>query len=127
MEWTSILDPAHSSGRSPSTEKLPPTPGHKRSAPKKLVVTFDDGTTICEGSSSETFALCIAKIGVEKIKDLGLERYGLPLVSTTKSEKYSSAQIGNLHLITHFNAEDKRAILRSIGELIGISLDVSIE
>jgi hypothetical protein len=127
MEWTSIAEPANSSGRPTSTGKLPTTSGHKRSAPKKLVVTFDDGTTIREGSSSETFALCIEKIGVEKIKGLGLERYGLPLLSAMKSEKYSSAQIGDLYLITHFNAEDKRAILRSIGELIGISLNVSIE
>lgn len=127
MEWTSIVEPENSSGRPPSTGKLSTTSGHKRSAPKKLVVTFDDGTTICEGSSSVTFAQCIERIGVEKIKSLGLERYGLPLLSAVKSEKYSSVQIGDMHLITHFNAEDKRAILRSIGRLIGISLNVSIE
>jgi len=105
------------------------TYSHKRtSTRKKLKVTFSDGTEICLSNVANTMVEVIRKIGFEKVKSLGIEMYGCPLVSHTKlkEDKYGwSTAEPNMHIFTHSNTNKKVAQLREIND--GLTLGLIIE
>ena len=127
VEWVSIARSVGPSINVQAKSKSSNLSNPRRRSPKKLIVTFDDGTIISENFSKDTFSECVSKIGVLKVQSLGITRLGLPLVSSTKPEKYTSSLIDDLYVVNSFNALDIKSILREINELTGINMEVSIE
>ena len=53
----------------------------ERAKPKKLRVSFPDGTILCYTSVKETFVKALTKIGVEKLQNIKMEIGHLPIFS----------------------------------------------
>lgn len=57
-----------------------------------LRIKFSDGTVIEEPEVAETFRKFVLKVGIEKVRSLGIIRNKVPLVSNTIDSKYKSQQ-----------------------------------
>jgi len=98
--------------------------------PKTLLrVSFPDGTVIQDRKAKVTFAKTIEKIGLMRVRNLGITLCGVPLVSNTQDKKYAGAQIpteNGLYIMTHSSTEDKKKKLDALsGQLkLGLKVDV---
>lgn len=110
-----------------NSQSEPKPSGRQRRAPVKLAVRFEDGESIFESSAAETFCKTLVKIGIQRVEALGIQRLNHPLISKTPPDKkYTSNQVGDYHIITHFNTDDKRKLLLQISGQLGITIDAEI-
>jgi hypothetical protein len=98
--------------------------GRDRGLAKKFSVVFDDGDVIMEETAIGTFAKCISRIGMEKVKALNLRSKGRPLLLNEGGAH--SFPVQGYYVSTRTSAEEKRSLLRTISELTGVRLDVVI-
>lgn len=92
-----------------------------------LRVTFPDGTIIEDKKAKVTFTKTIQKIGLMRVRNLGIALCGVPIVSNTRDKKYGKAQVpveGGLYVMTHSNTRDKKKMLDKISTRLGIKLIV---
>lgn len=92
-----------------------------------LRVTFPDGTVIADKKAKITFAETIKRIGLMKVRNLGISFCHVPLVSNTLDKKYGSAQIpvgDGLYVMTHSSTHDKKKQLDKISQGLGLRLKV---
>ncbi len=99
----------------------------KKNPPKRLRVTFDDGTVIEGKYAADVFASAIEKIGAEKVAELGLASSGFPLVGKTAPSKYQYKEIGGDFFVpvnspTHI----KKKFLDEIASKLSISIKTEI-
>lgn len=101
----------------------------ERAKPKKLRVTFRDGTVFCYSSVKETFLATLRKIGSEKLRHVKLEVCHLPMFSQTVYDLYKDFMepIGdgwyvNLQGVT----SNKYAQLKSINEQLSLGLEIDL-
>ena len=80
----------------------------------RLRVTMDDGEVIEHKQGIDTFVDVIEKIGIERVKDLGLIQNTIPLISTSKDPKRKQSQIGEYYIATGMMTKSKK------GNLIGL-------
>jgi hypothetical protein len=113
----------------PAASRRPSNPAPSKSArtrsPRKFSVILD-GDDVSGQWGGEVFANSIFIMGIDKVKELEIIRYGEPLISDHPSEKYSSICIDGLYIMTHFNAKDKRTILSSIAKSLGHTINIDI-
>lgn len=94
----------------------------------RIKVTFQNGEEVCHSKASDTMIEVIRRIGYNKVKNLGIEMYGCPIVSDKKmrEDKYSWSQAGpNVYIFTHSNTDKKISQLHEIND--GLSLGLKIE
>lgn len=94
-----------------------------------LRVTMPDGTVIQEKKAKDTFIDTIVRIGVNRVRPIGLTFCKIPIISNTRDPKYGKAQhdVGNGWLIlTHSSTKDKKKTLDKIAKALGIDLKVEI-
>ena len=92
-----------------------------------LRVTFPDGTIIADKKAKNTFAETIKRIGLLKVRNLGITFCHVPIVSNTLDRKYGQAQIpvgDGLYVMTHSSTHDKKKQLDKIAKDLGIKLIV---
>lgn len=92
-----------------------------------LRVTFPDGTIIADKKAKVTFAETIKRIGLMKVRNLGMSFCHVPIVSNTLDKKYSQAQIpvgDGLYVMTHSSTHDKKKQLDKISQALNIRLKV---
>ena len=92
-----------------------------------LRVTFPDGTVIADKKAKITFAETIKRIGLMKVRNLGISFCHVPIVSNTLDKKYGQAQIpvgDGLYVMTHSSTHDKKKQLDKIAKDLGIKLIV---
>jgi len=92
-----------------------------------LRVTFPDGTVIADKKAKNTFAETIKRIGLLKVRNLGITFCHVPIVSNTLDRKYGQAQIpvgDGLYVMTHSSTHDKKKQLAKIAKDLGIKLIV---
>ena len=92
-----------------------------------LRVTFPDGTVIEDKKAKITFTKAIQKIGLMRVRNLGIAFCGVPIVSNTLDIKYGSAQVpveGGLYVMTHSSTHDKKKQLDKIATILGLELKV---
>jgi hypothetical protein len=92
-----------------------------------LRVTFPDGTIIADKKAKNTFAETIKRIGLMKVRNLGITFCHVPIVSNTLDKKYGQAQIpvgDGLYIMTHSSTHDKKKQLDKIAKDLGIKLIV---
>jgi len=92
-----------------------------------LRVTFPDGTIIADKKAKITFAETIKRIGLMKVRNLGISFCHVPIVSNTLDKKYGQAQIpvgDGLYVMTHSSTHDKKKQLDKISQELGLRLKV---
>ena len=92
-----------------------------------LRVTFPDGKVIEDKKAKVTFTETIKRIGLMRVRNLGVAFCGVPIVSNTLDKKYGKTQVsveGGLYVMTHSSTHDKKKILDKIAKELGIKLIV---
>ena len=92
-----------------------------------LRVTFPDGTVIEDKKAKMTFTKTIQKLGLMRVRNLGISFCGVPIVSNTLDKKYGKTQVpveGGLYVMTHSSTHDKKKMLDKISTRLGIKLKV---
>lgn len=95
----------------------------------RLKITFTDGTVLQERNAAETFVAFVRKVGVERVRSLGLKQCKIPLVSNTIDKKYGDKQkpLGNgWFLMTNTSTQSKLKDIESIAEAFHIRIKVDI-
>lgn len=90
-----------------------------------LRVTFPDGTVIADKKAKVTFAETIKRIGLMKVRNLGISFCHVPIVSNTLDKKYGQAQIpvgDGLYVMTHSSTHDKKKQLDKISQVLNLKL-----
>lgn len=99
-----------------------PTP-EVQSEQKLLTVTFhNDKIVIRERKAADTFANAIEKIGIERVRELGLSHGGISLVHDRKEHRYCQRQRGGWWICAHSSVDHKIQTLYRIADLLNISL-----
>ena len=92
-----------------------------------LRVTFPDGTVIEDKKAKMAFTKTIQKIGLMRVRNLGIAFCGVPIVSNTLDKKYGKTQVpveGGLYVMTHSSTHDKKKMLDKISTRLGVKLIV---
>lgn len=92
-----------------------------------LRVTFPDGTVIEDKKAKITFTKTIQKVGLMRVRNLGIAFCGVPIVSNTLDKKYGKAQVpveGGLYVMTHSSTHDKKKQLDKISRELNLGLKV---
>ncbi len=95
----------------------------------RLRITMPDGSIIEERTAWESLQKFILRIGVEKVRAVGLIANKIPLVSNTIDKKYQTAQkpLGNGWLLmTCSDTATKRKQILTIAESVGLNVNVEI-
>lgn len=95
----------------------------------RLRVTLPDGTLIEHKAAKDTFVEVIRKIGVDRVRPIGLKFCKVPIVSNTRDEKYGKAQVpveGGWLILTHSSTFDKKKQLDKIAQSLHLNLKVEI-
>lgn len=94
--------------------------------PKTLIkVTFTDNTSIYEKKASETFVKTIEKIGLDKVRPLGLTLNGLPLIDNRKNPNYQQYEAGKgVYLMIHSDTKNKISRLQEISDRLNLNLKI---
>lgn len=95
----------------------------------RLRITFADGSVIQERNAAESFVAFVRRIGVERVRSLGLKQCKIPLVSNTLDKKYGDKQksLGNgWYLMTNTSTQSKRKDIELIAKAFNINVKVDI-
>lgn len=90
-----------------------------------LEVTFPDHTTIGEENTAETFMQCIWHLGIDKVKKLNLKHGGKDLITSSNLYKGQVQIDENRWLIIPAALKDKVKILRVIGLMLHVKMDIT--
>lgn len=95
----------------------------------RLRITMPDGSIIEEHTAWESLHKFVLKVGVDKVRAVGLIANRIPLVSNTVDKKYQTAQkpLGNGWLLmTCSDTATKRKQILTIAEAVGLNVNVEI-
>lgn len=95
----------------------------------RLRITFADGSVIQERNAAESFVAFVRRVGVERVRSLGLKQCKIPLVSNTLDKKYGDKQksLGNgWYLMTNTSTQSKRKDIELIANAFNINVKVDI-
>ncbi len=99
-------------------------------APKTLLrVTMPDGSVIERKKAKDTFIDVIRRIGIDKVRPLGLKFCKIPIISNTKDDKYGKAQHlieGGWYILTHSSTADKKKQLEKIAKSLHLPMVIEI-
>lgn len=94
-----------------------------------LRVTMPDGTIVERKSAKDTFVEVIDRIGIDRVRQIGLKFCKIPLVSNTLDEKYGKAQVSVRNgwlILTHSSTSEKKKQLEKIAKATHLNLKVEI-
>lgn len=94
-----------------------------------LRVTFGDDTVIEEPQAAETFKKFVQKVGIDKVRSVGILRNKVPLVSNRLDSKYKSQQrdLGDgWYLMTCTTTPSKKKDMETIISKLGIHAKVEL-
>ena len=95
----------------------------------RLRITMPDGLIIEERTAWESLHKFVLKVGIDKVRAIGLKVNKVPFVSNTIDKKYKTSQkiLGNgWFLMTNSNTPTKRKQILAIASSIGIDVNVEI-
>ena len=104
-------------------------PAKSRAKASKLIVHLPDGKIIQEDTAAATLVEAIRRADPVKVRSLGIICCKVPLVSTSKDEKYADAQVEvspGLYVITHSNNKMKKDYLETISAALHLGWKVEI-
>ena len=95
----------------------------------RLKIIFADGTVIQERNAAETFVAFVRKVGVERVRSLGLKQCKIPLVSNTIDKKYGDKQKplrNEWYLMTNTSTQSKLKDIEAIAKAFDIKVKVDV-
>ncbi len=95
----------------------------------RLRITMPDGSIIEESTAWESLHKFVLKVGVDKVRAVGIIANKIPLVSNTIDKKYQTAQkpLGNGWLLmTCSDTATKRKQILTIASNLGLDVEVRI-
>lgn len=101
----------------------------KRAPKSSIRITRKDSTIIMEPTAAATLVSAIKEAGPLKVREIGIICCRVPLVSTTKDEKYGATQVEiapSLYVITHSNNKMKKDFLEKISKALKLGWKVEI-
>lgn len=99
----------------------------KRSKTKdKLLVKFSDGQYFANNSALDTFLEVIWQIGIDEIKKKDLSWGGNPLITTSKMFNNQVQVDSQRWLIVPNTTKDKIKLLRVIGAMLHINMEITL-
>lgn len=99
-----------------------------KNAPKCFTVTFPDGTVMTGANATKTFIDALEKIGVVRIKDLGLVSFKRPFIDSTPHDKYPSHQLSSGdYLCTQLSNERKVLYISTISQLLNLNVVAEVK
>lgn len=104
-------------------------PKEVKNSVTRLRITFADGSVIQERNAAESFVVFVRRVGVERVRSLGLKQCKIPLVSNTLDKKYGDKQksLGNgWYLMTNTSTQSKRKDIELIAKAFNINAKVDI-
>ena len=106
------------------TDDVSAKKGFKRN--NRLMVKFPDGEYVAEVSPQDTFLQCVFKIGVDALKRKQLEWAGKPLISSFQQYN-NQVQVGvGQWLYVPGTIRDKVKMLKVIGAVLHLKLEVTM-
>jgi hypothetical protein len=103
-------------------------PPHPKEKATNLVVSFPDGTQISNQKAYQTLCDTIEKVGPESVMKLGIQLYGIDLVSKTKNNRYQQHKIkGGYLVLSHSSTEVKKTQLEEISRRLNLNLEVKVK
>lgn len=100
-----------------------------RAKASKLVVHLPDGKIIQEDTAAATLVEAVRKADPVKVRTLGIICCRVPLVSTSKDNKYGDTQVEvskGLYVITHSNNKMKKTYIETISKSLGLGWKVEL-
>lgn len=91
--------------------------------PRRAIIraSFSDGTVYCHPKAVDTYIDVINKIGIRKVRSLGIEKSFTPLIWDQKHPQYNQRQIQpNCYVFTNLSTRDKIKTLEQIVSRLGI-------
>lgn len=103
---------------------------HKKSPKTGLCVFLNEEDFIQKSSAVDTFAQAIAVAGVKRVRELGIIRCGINLVSDVKHKKKKYAQSqrkkDGFYIVTNMSNLEKKKILEKISKALSLNWRVEI-
>lgn len=100
----------------------------KKQPPKRLRVSFSDGTVLEGKAAADVFAQAIEKCNPERVAQLELTTNGFPLVGKIPPAKYQYKEIrGGFFVPVNSPTEIKRKFLEKIASRLSIAMQVTVE
>ena len=97
-----------------------------RNPTQKLAVTFEDGTRFDYPIAANTLTAVIEKVGVERVKQIGLTVSGVPLVSRSNPRNLNSRKCQGHYVMTPTATDHKARQIKEIARQLGIKLRVEV-
>lgn len=91
----------------------------------KLLVKFPDGQHFANNSTLDTFLEVVWEIGIDNIKRKDLSWGGNPLITTSKMFNYQVQVDSQRWIIVPNSTRDKIKLLRVIGAMLHINMEIS--
>ena len=102
-------------------------PAHTKAKKKVLQVTFPDGKVLSLRFAYMTLCEVIKSIGIDKVRALNIQCYGIPLINNTPDDFYQQHEIKDgLFLMTQTSTQTKKQQLDEISERLGLKLKVDM-
>lgn len=100
----------------------------KTKSPAKVLSVTINGKQIQEKNSTETFLMCIKKLGAEKIASLpSIRTGGLPLVVPSMDYRLQMKQLDRKWFVcTHMSTKEKKVLLERIANLLDVKIEIEI-
>ena len=99
-----------------------------KSESKGLVVTYRDGTEICERTAIDTFIKVLRNIGLSKVKSIGIMHGEYNLVDTKKRPETSKVtwqhKVDGYYVYANLSNAQKMSDLQKISDHFHLGLDV---
>lgn len=103
----------------------PPPPPPPLTDRIKVRVTFPDRISIFHNNVTSTFSEVIEKIGIERVKQLNIMRFGINLISENKHSKYHQHKVSeNCFIMVSFSTRDKIRILDEINQRLNVQMTI---
>lgn len=114
-KWIDGIDP-RPEGKRPNAQQT------------KLRVSFPDGKVIEKYLAADTFVETIQKIGIDKVRKLGLRGHKVPLIDSVPRDDRKSVQreIRGWYICIYSGTSKKKEQLYEIAQRLGIRLKVEI-
>ncbi|MEG1726021.1 MAG: hypothetical protein RR313_11560 [Anaerovoracaceae bacterium] len=102
---------------------------HKKAGKTNLKVSFSDGSVVENRFAKDTLLQVVQKIGIDKVRSVGVIQCGVPLISNTIDSVYGNSQVDvadGWYLITHSSTGQKKQQIEKIADALGIDMKVEI-
>lgn len=100
-----------------------------RAKRKRIRVTFEDGTVICDVSATATMIMAIENVGIEKVAALNMESCHIPLVSRSVVDRYAEwtkQMADGWYLMAQGDTEQKYCQLKAIFSALSVNASVEL-